>query len=209
MGVTASQAQVYLPHCKSKSNLLWKPLRTTDHHTSITSGTRVSGRPKSIRIDALSQARRDHHHFLQIIPCVTSQFPSSYDLYLTCRILLKLQGKVSHMVRNLSSTVQRVTLVRLFGSLEYIVEPKLVRVVAGMHHSFENANPKLIINQSSQVTTLSYILRCATFHYFPSNPASCNITVIAWHVLPSYANMVRYVSRTYQPFGFTDKNIYI
>ena len=44
-----------------------------------------------------------------------SQFAFSYGL--ACRILLKLKGQVIHMVRNLSS-VQRVTLVELFGSLE-------------------------------------------------------------------------------------------
>ena len=47
-----------------------------------------------------------------------SRFPFFYGLYLAYRILLKLKGRVIHMVRNLTSAVQRVTLVGLFGSLE-------------------------------------------------------------------------------------------
>ena len=70
---------------------------------------------------------------------------------------------------------------------------------------FENANPRFIINQCLQVTKLSYdVSLFTTFRY----SASCNFTVIAPPVLPRYANMVRYVSKEYQPFGLTDKNIY-
>ena len=88
------------------------------------------------------------------------------------------------------------------------MEPKIVRVVAGMHVRYLKMLILKFIIKCSHVTTLSESYDAPLFSAFRP-PASCNVTIIAWPVLPRYANMVRYASRDYPPFGPTDKKIYI